>query len=141
MKLYHSAAELDFPDALNDLGFIYFQGGLGVAADPARALDYFERAANLRQPQAMFNYAALIDDGKIPGLGPKEAADYLYQSLRTGSAQVYELLRDRPAMFKLETRMALQSKLAQYAFYSGSIDGDFGPGTQRGIRAAFGLSE
>ncbi len=141
LELYHASADQDYPDALNDLGFLHFQGGLGIARNPQKAFDYFERAANLRQPQAMFNYAAMIDDGNIEGKGPVDAAGYLYLSLRSGSEQVYNLLRDRPTMFKPETRMALQRKLSEYAFYSGTIDGDFGPGTQRGIRAAYGLSE
>lgn len=141
MELYHQAAAQDYPDALNDLGFIYYQGGQGIPADKAKALEYFQRAADLRQPQAMFNVAALIDDGVLPGKGPDDAARYLYQSLRTGSEQVYEILRDRPSMFKTETRKALQVKLAEFNFYSGAIDGDFGSGTQRGIRAAYGLSE
>ncbi len=141
VDLYKTAASVDFADAINDLGFLYFQGGLGIVRDPAKALTFFERAANLRHPQAMYNYAALIDDGLVAGKGPLEAGDFLYQSLRAGSAEVYELLRDRPTMFKLETRQALQSKLSQNAFYSGVIDGDFGPATRRGLRSAYGLEE
>ena len=141
LALYQQSAEQDFPDALNDLGFIYYQGGLNVTRDPARGLAYFQAAADLRQPQAMFNVAALIDDGVITGKGPDEAAEYLYRSLRTGSEDVYNVLRDNPLMFKAETRKALQRKLSEYAFYDGTIDGDFGPGTQRGIRAAYGLTE
>jgi len=141
LELYVQSAEQEYPDALNDLGFIYYQGGLDVTRDPKLGLEYFQRAADLKQPQAMFNVAALIDDGVLPGLGPLEAAGYLYQSLRSGSEQVYEILRDQPTMFKAETRKALQQRLSEYAFYTGAIDGDFGPGTQRGVRAAYGLSE
>ena len=141
LELYLQAAEQDFADALNDLGFIFFQGGLNVTRDPSRALEYFEQAANMRQPQAMFNFAAMIDDGNIAGRGAADAADYLYRALRTGAEDVYALLRDEPEMFKAETRRELQKKLSEFAFYEGAIDGDFGPGTQRGIRAAYGLSE
>jgi hypothetical protein len=141
LELYQSAADAEFPDAINDLGFLYFQGGLGIPRDPDKALTYFERAANLRQPQAMFNYAALIDDGLVPGKGSAQAAAYLYRSLRTGSAQVFDLLQDRPTMFKLETRKALQVILSENDFYTGVIDGDFGPSTQGGIRVAYGLTE
>ena len=51
------------------------------------------------------------------------------------------LLSDRPTMFSAETRRALQEELRENAFYEGRIDGDFGPGTQRGIRRAYGLSD
>jgi hypothetical protein len=141
LELYRAAAGLGFADALNDLGFIHFQGGLGVTRDPAVALDYFEQAANLRQPQAMYNFAALIDDGSVAGKGPEQAATYLYRALRTGAQDVFDVVRDRPTMFKAETRKALQRKLAEFGFYAGGIDGDFGGGTQKAIRAAFGLSE
>ena len=141
MELYLAAADQDFPDALNDLGFLYLQGGLGLTRDPVIGIRYFERAADLRQSEAMYNYAAMIDDAAIPGKGPAEAADYLYQALRSGNAQVYAVLRDKSDTFKPETRKALQQKLTEYAFYDGGIDGSFGPGTQRSIRAAYGLSE
>jgi peptidoglycan hydrolase-like protein with peptidoglycan-binding domain len=42
-------------------------------------------------------------------------------------------------MFAEETRRELQAQLQAFDFYSGSIDGDIGPGTKRGIRAAYGL--
>jgi hypothetical protein len=139
LELYRAAAAQDFADAINDLGFLQFNGGLGLRPNPERALEYFERAADLRQPEAQFNYAAMIDDGRIAGKGPREAASYLYQALRSGSKDVLNLLLERPTMFKEETRRELQEQLQAFNFYEGSIDGDIGPGTKRGIRAAYGL--
>jgi TPR repeat protein len=139
LELYHRAAEMDFADALNDLGFLYFQGGAGVPRDPERAIGFFTRAAAERHPQAMYNMAALIDDGMVPGRGPEDAGLLLYQALRSGAADVYEQLQTRPEMFKPETRRALQQRLAANGFYEGAIDGSIGPGTQRGIRAAYGI--
>jgi TPR repeat protein len=141
LALYKQSAEQGFADALNDLGFIYFQGGLNITRDPLVGLDYFQKAADQRHPQAMYNVAALIDDGVIQGKTIEDAAEYLYHALRSGSEDVYTVLRDNPAMFTAPTRKALQRKLTQYAFYDGSIDGDFGPGTQRSIRAAYGLTD
>lgn len=139
LELYRTAADADFADAINDLGFLYFQGGLGILPDREQGLRFFERAADLRHPQAMYNYAALIDDGLVDNKGPRDAARYLYSSLRAGSSDVFELLRDRPTMFKLETRKELQRQLTEFGFYTGGIDGDFGQGTQRGLKAAYGL--
>ncbi|MFQ5624082.1 MAG: caspase family protein [Paracoccaceae bacterium] len=141
LELFRQSAENDFPDALNDLGFMYYQGGLGLARDTDKALALFERAADLRHPQAMFNFAALIDDGLVATKGPEDAAQYLYMALRSGSADVFKILNERPKMFTSATRKALQAKLSEYGFYKGSIDGDFGPGTKRGVRAAYGLSD
>lgn len=141
LDLYRQAAEQDFADAINDLGFLYYQGGLGLPQDPARALTYFERAADLRHPEAMFNFAALIDDGLVATKGPEDAAGYLYDALRSGSEDVLQLLSEKPTMFTDTTRKALQAKLKEFAFYEGTIDGDFGEGTQRGIRKAYGLTD
>ncbi len=139
LELYQAAAAQNFADAINDLGFLHHQGGLGLRANPQKAYGFFQRAAELRHPQAQFNFAALIDDGLVPGKGPTEAAHFLYAALRSGSADVLDLLSKRPNMFTLSTRRALQDKLKENKFYQGSIDGDFGPGTQRGIRRAYGL--
>ncbi|PHR89250.1 MAG: peptidase C14, caspase catalytic subunit p20, partial [Blastopirellula sp.] len=139
LELYRAAADQDFADAINDLGFLHYQGGLELPANPQKALTFFERAADLRHPQAQFNFAALIDDGLIASKGPKDAAHYLYEALRSGSTDVLNLLSDRPKMFSAQTRRALQTKLREHEFYTGSIDGDFGPGTQGAIRRAYGL--
>ncbi|MEX3315016.1 caspase family protein [Sulfitobacter sp. PS-8MA] len=138
LTLYEEAAAEGYAPALNDLGFIYLQGELGQAADADLARDYFRRAADRRHPAAMFNYAAMIDDGKVPERGAPDAALYLYRALRGGDATLLDLMVDEPGLFNSETRKALQRKLAQNGFYDGAIDGDYGPGTQAGIRAAYG---
>lgn len=140
LDLYQRAADQDYADAINDLGWMHYQGGLGLRVDKERALELFGRAADLRHSQAMFNYAALIDDKLVDGKGPGDAAGYLYASLRTGSQDVLDLLLERPTMFSPETRRELQKKLQEFEFYAGTIDGDIGPGTKRGIRAAYGLN-
>lgn len=140
LELFQKSADQGFSDAVNDMGFFYYQGSFGLQRDALKALQYFEQAADLRHPQAMFNFAALIDDGIVPGKGAPDAGKYLYQALRSGSAAVFQQLSDRPTMFSLETRKALQQELTEHAFYSGPIDGDFGPGTQKAVRVAYGLN-
>lgn len=139
LEYYQAAADLGNARAVNDLGFMHYQGGLGLAPDPARAITLFAQAAELRHPQALFNYAALIDDGAVQGKGPRDAANYLYRALRTGSRDVLDVLMTNPTQFSPETRRALQQQLADVNFYNGPADGDFGPGTQAAIEAAFGI--
>ncbi|MBE3637281.1 caspase family protein [Mangrovicoccus algicola] len=141
LDLYRASAAQEFPDALNDLGYLYFQGGLGLRPDRQQALAYFERAADQRHPEAQFNFAALIDDGLVPGKGPAEAARYLYAALRSGNASVLEILQTRSEMFGIDTRKALQGELSRNAFYDQPIDGQFGEGTRRGLRRAYGAAE
>jgi len=141
LALFRKSADEGFADAINDLGFLHFQGGLGIVRDPKKAIELFGLAADQRHPEAMFNYAALIDDGVVKGKKPEDAAEYLYRALRSGNEEVLGQLSENPKMFKAETRRSLQRKLSERAFYTGSIDGQFGPQTQRGLRKAYGLSE
>jgi hypothetical protein len=140
LELYQKSADQEYAKALNDMGYFYYQGALGLPQDVGLALDYFERAANQRHPEAQFNFAALIDDGNVAGKGPADAAKYLYEALRSGNKDVLNLLSERPNMFTDDTRKALQKELKHYSFYNGPLDGNFGPGTQRSIRVAFGLT-
>lgn len=141
LRLYQKSADMGFADAINDLGFLYYQGTEGLPRDPQKAIALFQRAADLRHPQAMFNVAALIDNGIVPGKTPQDAAAYLYLALRSGVDDVLKQLTDNPTMFSLATRRALQGELARNKFYDGSIDGMIGPGTQRSMRIAFGRTE
>ncbi|WOI29383.1 caspase family protein [Sulfitobacter dubius] len=138
LQLYQAAAERGHAAALNDLGFIHLQGALGQQANSELALDYFHRAADRRHPAAMFNFAAMIDDGKVSGRGAADAALYLYRALRAGDGTLLGLMQDEPKLFNSETRKALQRKLSDFGFYDGAIDGLYGEGTQAAIRAAFG---
>lgn len=138
LELYQKSADLGFADAINDLGFLYYQGASGLPRDQARGVQLFLKAADLRHPQAMYNVAALIDDGVIKGKTSDDAAHYLYAALRSGVKDVLNQLTERPNQFKPATRKALQAVLAKNNFYTGSIDGSIGKGTQRSMRVAFG---
>jgi len=138
LELYQKSADLGFADAINDLGFLYYQGASGLPRDQAKGVQLFLKAADLRHPQAMYNVAALIDDGVIKGKTPDDAAHYLYAALRSGVKDVLNQLTERPNQFKPATRKALQAVLAKNKFYVGSIDGSIGKGTQRSMRIAFG---
>jgi uncharacterized caspase-like protein len=139
LALFKASADLGYARAVNDLGFLHYQGGLGLSPDPEQAIAFFAQAAELRHPEALFNYAALVDDGIVAGKGPRDAATYLYRALRTGNRDVLEVLMNNPTQFSAETRRALQQQLAAVNFYDGPADGDFGPGTQAAIEAAFGI--
>jgi len=139
LEWYERAAENNFADAINELGFLHYSGGLGIRANPEKALKFFQRAAGLGHPQAMFNYAALIDDGIVPGQSPDDAAAYLYRALRAGSEAVLKELTENPTQYKPATLRGLQKRLAEFGFYdAASIDGQVGPQTKRGIKLAYG---
>ena len=74
-----------------------------------RPLALFRKAADLDQPEALFNVAGFIDDGHVPDAGPDEAAAYLYRAIRLGSEKVLEALTEQSQSFKPETRKACKS--------------------------------
>ena len=139
LKLYQQSAAQGYPDAINDLGFLYFQGGLGLTADQPKGADLFRQAADLRHPEAMFNYAGMIDEGLVPGKGPADAAKYLYQALRSGSDQVLNQLTTNSASFKVKTLAELQKMLKDHQFFTGKTDGRFGASSIAAIKVAYGL--
>jgi hypothetical protein len=141
LALFRAAADLGFDKALNDLGFMYSQGLLGLVPDQTRAFQLFEQAARERHPQALFNFAVLIDQGVVPGRTPADAAGYLFDAVRTGQKDVLTLLCARPEMFSAATRSELQRIMGRLGFYDGAIDASFGVGTTRGIALAYGTPE
>lgn len=138
---YQASARQDYGPALSDMGFFQIEGMLGLVPDAKKGIEYFRRGAEQRNAPAMFNYASMIDDGFVPGKTAEDAAAYFYQALRAGNPEVLKALTLHHDTLLPATRRALQAKLKENAFYAGSIDGDFGPGTQRSLRAAYGLSE
>ncbi len=139
LDYYQSSARQNYGPALSDMGFFQIEGMLGLTPDVDKGIQYFRRGAERRNAPAMFNYASLIDDGFVPGKSQEDAATFFYQALRAGNPEVLTALTLHHNTLEPRTRRALQAKLKENAFYVGAIDGDFGPGTQRSLRAAYGL--
>lgn len=141
LDLYRMSAEQGYGNALNELGFIHFQGMYGLPSDPTTGIHYFTRAAAARDPEAQYNLAALIDDGMVPGRGPEDSALLLYEALRSGNQRVLSVAPMMEEQFEPETRRALQKVLQEKGFYDGRIDGEIGPGTAAAMRRAFGIKD
>lgn len=141
LELYAASAAQDYGNALNEMGFIHFQGLFGLTPDQGLGIDFFTRAARERDPEAQYNLAALIDDGIVPGRDASDAAALLYQALRSGNARVLSVVPMMNEQFELATRRALQEELRENGFYDGAIDGSIGAGTEAAMRRAFGLED
>lgn len=141
LSYYKASARQDYGPALSDMGFFQIEGMLGLVPDTDKGIQYFRRGAEQRNAPAMFNYASMIDDGFVQGKTSDDAATYFYQALRAGNPEVLSALTLHHDTLLPATRRALQKKLKENAFYQGKIDGDFGPGTQRSLRAAYGLQD
>ncbi|HLQ18159.1 MAG TPA: caspase family protein [Tabrizicola sp.] len=141
LKLYQEASDARIPDAINDMGYFYFAGELGLDKDRDKALALFQEAAAQGHTEAMFNVASFAANGLVPGLGPEDAADLLYRSLRGGSELALDGLLNNADKFPRETWVRLQQILSDKGLYDGTVDGAFGPGTRRAVLAAYGIFE
>jgi hypothetical protein len=141
LTLYQDAAEAEIPAAINDMGYFYFAGDLGLPKDRAKALELFRKAADQGHTEAMFNMASFAANGLVPELGPRDAAEFLYRSLRGGSQLALDGLLANADKFPEATWAELQSILAENGLYDGPVDGSFGPGTRRAVLAAYGIFE
>lgn len=63
VELLTHAAAAEHSGAANDLGVIFFEGNYGQAKDLGKAFDYFTRAANMGNAEAMKNLAVFYRDG------------------------------------------------------------------------------
>ena len=141
LVLYQDASNAKIPAALNDMGYFYFAGELGLPKDREKALGLFQEAAAQGHTEAMFNVASFAANGLVPELGQKQAAELIYRSLRGGSELALEGLLNNAHNFPRATWTQLQSILAEKGLYDGTIDGSFGPGTRRALLEAYGIFE
>jgi TPR repeat protein len=62
LELYTKLAEQDNADAMTSLGYMY-QNGQGCEIDEQKALAFYEKGAELKQPYALFNLAIIYMNG------------------------------------------------------------------------------
>ncbi len=106
-ELYTSLASDSNADAMTSLGFMY-QNAQGCKKDDIKALEYYEKAAELKQPYALFNLAILY----MNGLGGVEHDQFRAHELHMEAAT-----RDvPPAMY--EVALMLERGLGCVANYS-----------------------
>ncbi len=142
VQYYERAAALGSASAQINLGIMYREGQ-GVAKDPKKGLEY------LKQAEARGSQDVAIEIGKHyeAGLGvPKnqaqadvyfdKAAKNIVTRLRSGDLQNDRLKTARDFWTPGALR-ALQRRLKEEGFYSGTIDGRMGAGTRAAIDRAY----
>lgn len=85
-KIWEELAKEGDAQAMNNLGVLYDQG-VGVEADPGRAVHWFAESANAGNPSGMSNYGRLLEQGRgIPANVP-EAARWFDMAARHGQPE------------------------------------------------------
>jgi hypothetical protein len=116
------------------LAFIY-QDGLGsTSADDVRADQLFRQAAEDGNTDAMYAIAYRLTQ---PGAsnGAIEAAKFMYDAIALDAEIAVTEMTTNADAWPDPFRREFQRLLNEGGFYSGRIDGDFGPGTTRAVEA------
>lgn len=132
LRIWRVLAERGMAVAQNNLGVMYNKGH-GVPKDDAQAMAWYTKAAEQGDADGNANLCSMhIVRNK--GAAPK-ASGYCYQALIKGDDEILKyILNDgnTPGF-----RRSIQQHLRDDGFYSGTIDGSFGSGTKRALKAAF----
>ena len=92
LELLVKAANLNDPDAQNELGLAHAYGQLGFNKDPKQAVEWFQKAADQGHMEAQHNLAGFYKEGLGTAVNKAKAVELLQKSARQGSPLAkYEL--------------------------------------------------
>jgi hypothetical protein len=131
---YKKAAEADDPEGMAALGTMY-STGRGVEKNYATAAAWYNEGAKRGQLLAVHNLAVLYDKGLGVGRDPQMAASFIYRALELRYQFTYQQMQQNSRAWTREFRKALQQRLAEGGYYSGTYDGAFGRTTLDAITA------
>ncbi|WP_346912185.1 peptidoglycan-binding protein [uncultured Roseibium sp.] len=115
-----------------------YNTGEGAPPNPSRAAYWYGEAAGRGNGEAMANLAMLHDAGIGVQRDPGLAAGLLLQSLKLGNDAGRRILFENAQTLSPATRRSIQMMLRSSGYYTGAIDGKFGPGTRRALEALAG---
>lgn len=135
---FREAADNDYAYAMYSVGNMYL-AGTGVSKDLEEAASWFKRASDAGDPNGHWSLSLAYLYGNGIGKDTQKAAELAYLAIANGLDVALDELKDiANADTSPNYRRALQQMLKRDGFYTGTIDGSFGPATQRALQAAFG---
>jgi len=131
VRWYKKAAEAGNASGMTALGLIYL-GDSGVAQDDKAAFEWLKKGADGGNLVAITNLAWIYDKGRgTGGVDIEQAATLIMVALDNRFQLAFDQMTQRQFSnrWTREFRGAVQRKLASAGYYSGTIDGEFGPAT------------
>lgn len=132
LRWWKLAADQGETIAEAQVGWAY-RTGTGVAIDHYEAAKWLRIAADKGNLPAMYNLGAAYDDGDGVTKDRQESARLIYEAIRKGNDFALNQMKTNDGAWSVEFRQALQRLLRNNGYYSGSIDGQFGPATTRAL--------
>ncbi len=112
--------------------------GYGVTRDEEGAIEWYFRAYRAGDADAGFALALAYADGIGVPQDASKVAGFMLDAIRRGSRAALAEMKGNAEGWDIAVREDLQRLLQASGFYSGAIDGVFGPGTLRALDAAAG---
>lgn len=138
LRWFRLAADNGYAYAMYALGDMYLAGN-GVAKDAEEATAWYQKASDAGDANGHWSLSLRYLYGDGIGKDTQKAAELAYLALVNGLQVALDEFGDiRNADTSPNYRRAIQEMLKADGFYTGAIDGSFGPATQRAIEAAFG---
>jgi TPR repeat protein len=133
VSLYEPIANSGNAYAQGSLG-VFYLNGRGVAKNQGRAYRLFLDAAAQGNATANFALAVINAFPSHTIANDMQAAiDYAYEALAAGEDRSPQIYRDMNK-FPHAVRVGVQRRLQREGFYSGALDGAFGPGSMAAAR-------
>lgn len=138
LSWFRKAAANDYGYAMYALGDMYL-GGTGVAKDAEEATAWYQKASDAGDANGHWALSLRYLYGDGVGKDSQRAAELAYLALTNGLQVARDEFKDiGSADTSPNYRRAIQEMLKRDGYYTGGIDGSFGPATQRAIDVAFG---
>jgi uncharacterized protein len=112
--------------------------GHGITRDPADAIGWYFRAYQAGDADAGYALALAHADGIGVAQDLGKVAGFMLEAIRRGSRAALAEMKGNAEAWDMEIREDMQELLKAYGFYTGEIDGVFGPATHRALDAAAG---
>ena len=137
MRWYRMAADNGYAYAMYAIGDMYLSGD-GVAKDAEEATAWYRKASDNGDANGHWSLALRYLYGDGAPKDTQQAAELSYLALTKGLQVALDEFKDiGSAETSPNFRRAIQELLKADGYYTGAIDGSFGPATMRAIEAAF----
>lgn len=110
--------------------------GYGVTRDATSAVQWYFRAFQAGDADAGYALALAYADGLGVERDTGKVAGFMLEAIRRGSVAALNEMKANAEGWDIAIREDLQRLLQASGFYTGEIDGVFGPGTLRALNAA-----
>ena len=137
VRLMKISESKGIPSGTHSLALMYAQG-LGVKRNEKEAVRLFKIAAGKNNSDSMYSLAIRYDEGRGINRNRKKAASLVFRAMRLKSEYTLEIMTINSKRWSKPFRQELQRKMKQEGYYSGAIDGKFGPGTIAAMKKVAG---